>query len=79
VEVTSDPVFRSGPPKILFDATTPGSQSNLLGAGGFDRNPRWVPTPDGKKFLAVMTEEQEIVSPLTVVVNWQNLLKKSPQ
>jgi hypothetical protein len=36
---------------------------------------RWAPSPDGKRFLFLVPENQE-VAPFTVVLNWQAGLKK---
>ena len=64
VDITTDPVFQAGVPHVLF-------QANLSGAGGAYRNPRWAPTPDGKKFVAVIADRLDDLRPLTVEVNWQ--------
>jgi hypothetical protein len=42
-------------------------------AGG--RN-RWVVTPDGKKFLAIVPLEQKPATTLNVILNWPSLLWK---
>ncbi|HME99829.1 MAG TPA: hypothetical protein VKK06_08100 [Terriglobia bacterium] len=73
VDVFRDPIFRVGPPQMWFNST---ELASFLGAGGVTRNPRWAPTPDGKRIIAVMQENQEILSPLTVVTHWQTGSRK---
>ncbi|HEV2352561.1 MAG TPA: protein kinase, partial [Terriglobia bacterium] len=58
--------FQAGIPRLLFKA--PLTPFNL-------RN-RCVVTPDGKRFLCIVPERQEMPQPITVVVNWPALLKK---
>ena len=37
---------------------------------------RWVVTPDGKKFLAVVPVDQKPVHNFTVILNWPSLLPR---
>jgi eukaryotic-like serine/threonine-protein kinase len=64
VEITTSPVFHAGTPKFLFQAPEQLSFS----AGDY--------TVDGKRFLFVAPAEQTGQAPLTVVLNWQSVLKK---
>ena len=69
VDVISDPVFQiTGRREVLA--------SPFVGAGGMNRNPRWAPAPDGKRFLGVVPEVQDMPGPLTVLLNWQSELEK---
>jgi hypothetical protein len=58
--------FEAGIPKVLFEAPT------RLYNG--DRN-RYVPAPDGQRFLFVTTPVALDTTPFVVVVNWQNSVK----
>jgi hypothetical protein len=69
VEITTNPVFRPGTPRILF-------RSRFTGAGNFDRNPMWTPSSDGKQFIGMMNEADAAADPISVVLNWQVALKK---
>jgi hypothetical protein len=61
VEVTSNPVFQAGTPKLLFQAPVQPSR----GVGDF--------TVDGQHFLFLAPMGQ---APFTVILNWQAGLKK---
>jgi serine/threonine protein kinase/Tol biopolymer transport system component len=65
VEIATNPVFRAGQPKALFQA--PVSVSTF--------QHWWDLTPDGKRFLFPAPAEQG-GAPFTVVLNWQAGLKK---
>jgi hypothetical protein len=68
VEIATNPVFRAGVPKALFQAPV-NAISTLL--------PSWDLTPDGKRFLFPARSEQgEVSLTVTVVLNWQAGLKK---
>jgi Tol biopolymer transport system component len=69
VDVTTDGMFQAGIPHLLFEA-------NFSGAGGANRNPRWAPTPDGKRFAAVIADQLDELTPLTVELNWQRGLRR---
>ncbi|HEV3482184.1 MAG TPA: protein kinase [Candidatus Acidoferrales bacterium] len=64
VGVTTDPVFQSGTPKLLFQAP----QQPATTEGDY--------TIDGKRFLFSAPAEQTEHAPFTVVLNWQSGLKK---
>ena len=65
VDITTDPTFAAGTPKLLFE-------------GGFrSYGPRAVydVTPDGQKFLMIRIGNQQ-VSELNVIQNWFEELKR---
>jgi Tol biopolymer transport system component len=61
VDVRSTPTFSAGIPKRLFPMST---------------NPPWAPTPDGQRFLVAMPPQRDVQEPITVVLNWDSLLKR---
>jgi len=65
VEIATDPMFLAGAPKVLFQAP-PNSSTTAYS---------WDLTPDGKRFLFLALTEQ-VQAPFTVVLNWQEALKK---
>jgi dipeptidyl aminopeptidase/acylaminoacyl peptidase len=68
VDVTTNPMFKPGIPKALFQAPISG--------GATARHViRYDVTADGKKFL-INSAAAEGPSPITVVLNWTALLKK---
>lgn len=67
VSVTAGSDFKAGVPKALFQTPPSVSADNVLG--------QWAPSPDGKRFLFLVPENQD-TPPLTVVLNWQAGLKK---
>ena len=69
VEIKPGTTFQPGEPKELF-------QAPIIGAGAFNRNPSYVVTPDGQKFLAVLAPVENLSDAMTVVLNWQAGLKK---
>ena len=66
VDVSLGATVEIGTPRRLFAAPTPRS--------GNDRN-RYVPSPDGQRFLVVALPESQKVAPTTVVLNWAAELK----
>jgi hypothetical protein len=66
VEVAAGPDFHAGAPKILFQAP-PGA------APGFST---WDVSPDGNRFLFVVSTDQVNSPPFIVVLNWQAGLNK---
>ena len=58
--------IQAGVPHPLFDVGPPG---------GTVRNP-FVPSRDGRKFLAIAPPEQKAANSFTVIVNWPSLIKK---
>ena len=72
VDVTTNPTFRAGIPKVLFPAP-------IWGGGSVQNVTRYDVTADGKKFLinTVASEDgASAVTPITVVLNWEALLKR---
>jgi Tol biopolymer transport system component len=65
VEVTTNPMFRPGTPRVLFQA--PQVQLSVVTF--------WDLTADGKRFLFPAPLGQS-ATPFTVVLNWQAALKK---
>jgi serine/threonine protein kinase len=65
-EIIANQTFRAGVPKTLFQI--PGS----FQPGAFRQT--WSVTPDGKRFLFVLTEQG--MDPFKVVLNWPAALKK---
>jgi hypothetical protein len=55
----------------LGTAVQPGTPTELFTAPSSD----WEPSPDGKRFLFLVPQQQQ-PAPLTVVLNWQAELKK---
>jgi Tol biopolymer transport system component len=66
-KISAGSAFQAGVPKFLFRAPPRGAQKPGM--------TRWAPSPDGKRFLFLVPENQE-VAPFTVVLNWQAGLKK---
>jgi hypothetical protein len=67
VEIATNPVFRAGAPKALFQTPLQSEVSAIVQS--------WDLTPDGKRFL-FMAPSQQGAAPFTVVQNWQAGLKK---
>ncbi|HXI02063.1 MAG TPA: hypothetical protein VNI57_02695, partial [Candidatus Saccharimonadales bacterium] len=65
VPVSTGSGFSAGIPRQLFEAR--------LWVTGFTRN-RWVPAPDGKRFLLI--EPGDATQPMTLVQNWPQLLSE---
>ena len=62
---TAGPRFEAGLPKALF--------TTQLSIGG--RN-RYVVSPDGKRFLAIVRGEDAPAPPMNVIVNWLSAAKR---
>ena len=54
--------FETGVPRVLFEPTL-DPRTNV-------RN-RYIPSPDGQRFLIIAPAEQTSPTPLTVVLNWR--------
>ena len=67
VEVTTEPIFRAGVPKLLFQAPPLIPSTSLS---------QWDVTPDGKRFLFPIPTGQSASASFTVVLNWQAGLKR---
>jgi Tol biopolymer transport system component/tRNA A-37 threonylcarbamoyl transferase component Bud32 len=59
--------FEAGKPRELFEV--PNLHPEM-------RRNRYVPAPDGRRFLMLTTPQGSDTSPLTVVVNWETLLPR---
>ena len=69
VEVETNPAFKAGAPKALFDAP--------IEAGYTNDGHRWQIAPDGKRFLALaITPGENLSTLITVALNWEAGLKK---
>jgi dipeptidyl aminopeptidase/acylaminoacyl peptidase len=70
VEVNLNGIFRAGIPKPLFDAPVLGGTDAL---GVID----WDVSPDGSRFLVLTNQSADTSgTPISVIVNWQELLRK---
>jgi hypothetical protein len=69
VDIVPGPAFRAGVPRVLFEAP-------LYGSGRGVNVHRWDVSPDGRKFLINTVKEDEDDDPITVILNWQSLLKR---
>jgi len=65
VEITTDPLFQAGTPKLLFQAPP---QRGSTAVGDY--------TIDGKRFLLLAPAEPASAVPFTVVLNWQADVRK---
>ncbi len=65
VDITTDPTFTAGTPKLLFEGVY------------YSYGPRaeYDVTPDGQKFLMIKTGEQQVTE-LNVIQNWFEELKR---
>ena len=66
---TAGSTLRSGIPQALFD-------TQIYGGFGVVGPVRWDVAPDGKRFLVISNVSTGTSSPITVVVNWPELLRK---
>ena len=64
VDISTAPTFQTSVPKLLFK--TPTSTGTLF----------WDVTSDGQRFVLTLSGSQNSAMPYTVVLNWQNALKK---
>jgi len=64
VDISTAPTFQTSVPKLLFK--TPTSTGTLF----------WDVTSDGQRFVLTVSGGQNSAMPYTVVLNWQNALKK---
>lgn len=70
VPVSTTPTFRStGAPEALF--TVP-----ISGIGFAYAQQRWATMPDGQKFLINSVRPEAASEPISVILNWMELLKK---
>jgi Tol biopolymer transport system component len=68
VDITTAPVFTPGIPKLLFDAP-------IWGGGQTNNVTRYDVSADGKRFLINAAPVEARGAPITVVVNWEGILK----
>jgi Tol biopolymer transport system component len=66
IDIKTEPTFEAGAPHRLFDTLVAPANTVLT----------YAVTNDGKRFLLVEPAAGEAVSPATVVLNWQQMLKK---
>jgi hypothetical protein len=66
-QVSTGPVFKSNPPRPLFDAAVAAASTNLW---------VWDVDPGGQKFLINTQAGESASSPITLVLNWETGLKK---
>ena len=67
IEITTNPVFRAGAPKALFQAPPQNAVSIISHS--------WDLTPDGKRFLFPAPADHGW-APFDVVLDWQAALEK---
>ena len=69
VEITTDPTFREGIPRLLFEENFQLSISTLA---------NYDVTPDGQRFVMIKEseEQQEAATQINVVLNWFEELKQ---
>jgi serine/threonine protein kinase len=68
---TSGGTFQPGIPKPLFRAPVLGGSGGAPGVAW-----RWDISRDGQRFLINTTLDDEVASPISVVVNWQSEMKQ---
>ncbi len=71
VDITTEPAFRAGTPRLLFEAGYEGPRRVLYGAN-------YDVSSDGQRFVMVQAgqEQQEPVTQINVVLNWFEELKR---
>ena len=71
VEVTTQPTFSAGKPKVLFEGQYLEVQAGLMGTA-------YDVSPDGQRFLMIKSGEQAQAAPtqINVVLNWFEELKR---
>ena len=72
VDVTTDPTFTAGPPKLLFQLSRAFLGSSAVGTPGTLADV----TADGKRFLIAMPVAESAPEEFTVVLNWPSSLKQ---
>jgi Tol biopolymer transport system component len=65
VDITTEPVFTQGKPKLLFEGEYPA----------FGPRAEYDVTPDGQRFLMIKESEQQVTQ-INVVLNWFEELKR---
>jgi serine/threonine-protein kinase len=71
VDISTEPAFRAGTPRLLFEAGYEGPGPGSDGAN-------YDVSPDGQRFVMIQAgqEEQEPVTQINVVLNWFEELKR---
>ena len=69
VDITIAPSFSPGIPKVLFDAP-------IVGGGQTNNVTRYDVSADGKRFLINGALSEARGAPITVVLNWEGILKR---
>ena len=69
-EVTTNPVFSVGVPRLLFKLPQSFSQDRTSTPGAR------VDTPDGQRFLVLMPTAENTASEIDVVLNWPAGLRR---
>ena len=69
LDITTTPVFTPGIPKALFDAP-------IWGGGQTNNVTRYDVTGDGQRFIINSVSADERPAPITVVLNWEGILKR---
>ncbi len=67
VDITTEPTFRAGTPRLLFEGVYIQSQR---GAAFYDV------TPDGQRFVMVQAQQEAAQAQINVVLNWFEELKR---
>jgi eukaryotic-like serine/threonine-protein kinase len=68
VDITTEPSFSAGRPKMLFKGSY-FSSSHV-------ENPFYDVSPDGQRFLMLKPSEQAVLTQINVVLNWTEELKR---
>jgi Tol biopolymer transport system component len=66
---TAENTLKSGIPQALFD-------TQIYGGFAISGPMRWDVSPDGKRFLVISSVSAGTSSPVTVILNWPELLRK---
>ena len=69
VDVTTQPTFSVGKPRMLFEG-------QYLAASFPQTGPAYDVSPDGQQFLMVKQLEQQVGEPINVVLNWVEDMKR---
>ncbi len=67
IDITTEPTFGAGTPRLLFEG------SYLAGTGN---RAFYDVTPDGQRFVMVQTQQGAGATPIHVVLNWIEELKR---
>jgi Tol biopolymer transport system component len=73
VQVARTPALRLGVPRAALDTAI---DVRVVGAGSMTGNPSWIPDVDGTRFIALTSDTNDVLRPLTVIVNWPVLMRQ---